>query len=371
MVHPRFCEIDHRLWERDGFYPVLMMMSVVSVMTITYREYDAQDYDDEEHEEHRDDHASEDDLHSDFDGLGLASQIMDPEVPYFWTPEGQPYLTMPTHESPGPTFQAIQWHHNTGDKDTAVAIIIEDFYDNIYRAFLQARNSRRHVLSHTKMPCIRDCTSFATTHLWSHCPTPSWEWPGPEGLFARQVPQDGIFGHFHFYCRLDVDWMHTRSPVETDAMDVDVDIDSEGEEIILPTLTPGAPLFLGGCEDCFGISMILRETYLHSDQTNTRYRVVWLQGHHGGPPKVPHLIQVHREERTDIHGNTTKWDVPGAMQNPIPGRHPFDRFWDKKGVGPWKVEPAKRGPCTVEPAKRKRGRRHKNNKTTGTGTSAE
>jgi len=80
------------------------------------------------------------------------------------------------------------------------------------------------------------------------------------------------------------------------------------------------------------------------------------QGHPGGPPKVPHLIHVHREERTDAHGNTAKWDVPGAMQDPIPGKLSFDRYWAKKGVGPWKVEPSKR----------KRGRRHKNNKKTGT-----
>jgi hypothetical protein len=44
------------------------------------------------------------------------------------------------------------------------------------------------------------------------------------------------------------------------------------------------------------------------------------------------------------------------MQDPIPGKLPFDRYWAKKGVGPWKVEPSKR----------KRGRRHKNNKKTGT-----
>ena len=266
---------------------------------------------------------------------------------------------MPTHESQGPTFQALEWYHNTGDKDTAAAIIIEDFYNNIYRAFMQTRSSRRHAFPYTPMPCIRESINYAQTHMWSHCPTPIWEWPGPEGLFARQVPQNGIFGHFHFYCKQEVDWMHPRPPVETNAMDVDIDIDSEGEEITPLTHTPGAPLFLGGCETCFDISMILRETYLNPEQTNRRYRVVWLhQGHHRGPTKVPHLIQVNREERTDAHGNTAKWDVPGTMNDPITSQVSLDRFWDKKGVGPWKVEPAKR----------KRGRRHKNNKKTDTST---
>jgi len=235
--------------------------------------------------------------------------------------------------------------------------MIEDFYNNIYRAFLRARSSRRHDLAHTPIPCIRQCISSAHTHLWSHCPTPNWEWPGPAGLFARQVPQDGISCHFQFYCMQELDWMHPKPPIETDAMDVDVDIDPEKGEVFTPTTyAPGAPLFLGGCEECFDISLMIREINLTPDNTNMRYRVVWLQGHHGGPPKVPHLIQMHREESTDALGNTTKWDVPGAMQNPIPGRLPFDRYWAKKGVGPWKAEPTKR----------KRGRRHKNNKKTGT-----
>ena len=315
---------------------------------------DKEDCDDEGQDAQRGDPTPDDDWYN--DGPAPA---WDPERPYFWTPERQPYLTMPTHESPGPAFQAIQWHHVTGDKDTAAAIIIEDFYDNIYRAFLLARGSRRRDLSHTPFPCLRSCIHSAHTHLWSHCPTPNWEWPGPEGLFARQVPQDGIICHFHFYCMQEMDWMHPKPPLETDAMDVDADNDpedSEGEVFTPTTYTPGAPLFLGGCEECFNVFRCIREINLTPGNTNTRRRVVWLQGHPGGPSKVPHLIQIHREQRTDVHGNTAMWDVPRAMQDPIPGKLPFDRYWAKKGVGPWKAEPNKR----------KRGRRSKNNKKTST-----
>lgn len=245
---------------------------------------------------------------------------------------------MPTYRTPGGGWDAIWWVYQADDADTAMAILLSDYKDNItawyyetwlpYRAQAAAPTDEfltkipENDYTRSELPCFHDVWYNLKTHLYTNCPKPMWEWQG--GPFPRQLERLEYPGAYPSpLCPFQVSWDTSRAPPNQ--------------------------IHAGGCLKCFQIA-----EYKHTHplaQSQLPSRIIWTQGHPGGPPHTPRLVfgEIKSTEYTDPTLGTTS---TRAMWHPMYDDTPHPpAYWEHSGIAPIVV--------SEDPKRRRRNRKRK------------